>query len=149
MFELDKRLENDTITIGDFQLSRVLLSKDSRYPWCILVPRVNAITESYQLSEQQQIQLCQESAWVASQLMVMFKGDSMNVAALGNVVSQLHVHHVVRFENDACWPGPIWGVGQSTPYTQSDLKSVALKITVLLEGKLGFMPVFSGDDVCD
>lgn len=140
MFELDKRLAKDTVFIGNFQLSRVLLSKDSRYPWCILVPQVNDITESYQLSEQQQIQLCQESAWVASQLMATFKGDSMNVAALGNVVSQLHVHHVVRFDNDACWPGPIWGQGESTPYTQSDLESLALKITSLFEGKLGFTP---------
>jgi diadenosine tetraphosphate (Ap4A) HIT family hydrolase len=140
MFELDKRLARDTLTIGHFPLSRLLLSKDSRYPWCILVPQVNDITESYQLSEQQQIQLCAESALVARELMVRFKGESMNVAALGNVVSQLHVHHVVRFETDTCWPGPIWGVGQSIPYAQNDLKSVALKITALFEGKLGFTP---------
>jgi len=138
MFELDKRLAQDTVTIGNFKLSRLLLSKDSRYPWCILVPQINGITESYQLTEQQQIALCQESALVASQLMTIFKGDSMNVAALGNVVSQLHVHHVVRFEHDACWPGPIWGYGQLQPYDSSDLESLTLKVTQLFEGQLGF-----------
>jgi len=142
MFELDERLSQDTATVGHFKLSQLLLSKDSRYPWCILVPQINGITESYQLTQQQQIELCQESALVASQLMTMFNGDSMNVAALGNVVSQLHVHHVVRFEHDACWPGPIWGQGESQPYESCDFESLALKVAQRFEGKLGFKAAY-------
>ena len=87
-------------------------------------------TESYQLTAEQQQQLCLESAMVAETLMNEFNGDSMNVAALGNVVSQLHVHHVVRFTSDDTWPGPIWGVGQAVPY--SDEALMAMKSKLLL-----------------
>lgn len=138
MFELDKRLAADTLVVGNFELSTLLLSRDSRYPWCILVPKVAGISESYQLSDQQQIQLCKESSLVASELMTMFNGDSMNVAALGNVVSQLHVHHVVRFENDESWPGPIWGQGTAIGYQNTELEALKTKLVACFEGSLGF-----------
>lgn len=139
MFTLDSRLTNDTLVLGDFELSRVLLMKDSRYPWCILVPKEADITEIYQLSESQQAQLTKESALLGQQLMTLFKGDSLNVAALGNVVSQLHVHHVIRYQNDATWPGPVWGVGCAEPYTDNALIGIAKKISVSLAGELGFL----------
>lgn len=138
MFELDKRLAADTLVIGDFTLSRLLLSRDSRYPWCILVPREPNICESYELNNAQQHQLHLESALVAEQLMLMFNGDSMNVAALGNVVSQLHVHHVVRFENDESWPGPIWGQGTAIGYQNTELEALKTKLAACFEGSLGF-----------
>ncbi len=138
MFELDKRLQRDTLVVGNFELSSLLLSRDRRYPWCILVPRVAGISESYQLDQNQQIQLCQESSLVASELMRIFNGDSMNIAALGNVVSQLHVHHVVRFKDDECWPGPIWGVGTALSYTNIELQALNDKLVKCFENKLGF-----------
>lgn len=139
MFELDKRLVNDTVVVGNFPLSVVLMSRDSRYPWCILVPRIANITESYQLTAEQQQQLCLESAMVAETLMNEFNGDSMNVAALGNVVSQLHVHHVVRFTSDDTWPGPIWGVGQAVPYSDEALMMMKSRIVAVLATQQDFI----------
>ncbi len=138
MFELDARLAKDTVVVGHFPLSVVLMSRDSRYPWCILVPKVANITESYQLSAEQQHQLCEESSTLAKALMAEFKGESMNVAALGNVVSQLHVHHVVRFSDDATWPGPIWGVGDAVPFSEIELVARQSRIQSILENKVGF-----------
>ena len=139
MFELDKRLASDTVVIGNLPLSAVLMSRDSRYPWCILVPRIANITESYQLTAEQQQQLCLESAMVAKTLMSEFNGDSMNVAALGNVVSQLHVHHVVRFTSDDTWPGPIWGVGQAVPYSAEALMTMKSRMVAVLATQQGFI----------
>ena len=140
MFELDARLANDTIVLGDFRVSRVLLANDSRYPWCILVPRHSDITEMYQLSEQDQIQVTKESSLLGRSLMSLYNGDSLNVAALGNVVAQLHIHHVVRYNNDQCWPGPIWGLGTAIPYEKAELTKQVAKMTALLTGELGFTP---------
>ncbi|MDP2560466.1 HIT domain-containing protein [Psychrobium sp. 1_MG-2023] len=138
MFTLDERLANDTVMLGDFELSQLLLMNDKRYPWCILVPKRKDINEIYQLSEAEQNQLNHESVLLGRTLMALFKGDSLNVAALGNVVSQLHVHHVVRFHGDSCWPGPVWGVGQAISYSESELDELQQKITTPLLGKLGF-----------
>lgn len=143
MFTLDQRLANDTLTIGHFNLSRVLLTKDKRYPWCILVPQVAGIKEAYQLSASQQDLLQQESSLLGRAMMDLFNGDSLNVAALGNVVSQLHVHHVVRYHDDETWPGPIWGVGQALDYTEQELAQRAHEITKKLLGAKGFKPVAS------
>lgn len=141
MFELDPRLANDTIVLGDFATSRLLLAKDSRYPWCILVPKRCDITEIYQLAGEEQAQLSRESALLGRKLMELYQGDSLNVAALGNVVAQLHIHHVVRFTNDASWPGPIWGVGVAIPYADGELAKHARQITSSLSGELGFIAV--------
>ena len=138
MFELDPRLNNDTLLLGEFPLSQLLLVKDNRYPWCILVPKVVAVTEIYQLSVPQQQQLTAESACVAQTLMQLFAGDSMNIAALGNVVSQLHIHHVVRYQNDYSWPGPIWGVGSAQAYQAEELNDLANKIITAVSKQLDF-----------
>jgi len=140
VFTLDLRLQNDTLTLGHFGLSRVLLAKDKRYPWCILVPQVADIQEAYQLSAIQQAQLQQESSALGQALMELYQGDSLNVAALGNVVSQLHVHHVIRFKNDDTWPGPIWGVGSAIAYTDQELDKTAADIVARLNGVLDFTP---------
>lgn len=115
-FELDPRLVADTLPIGDGPLCRVLLMNDDRYPWVILVPRVPGVTELYQLTPTQRQQLLDESMRLGERLMAHFSGHKLNVAALGNVVAQLHVHHIVRFREDAAWPGPVWGRHPSRPY---------------------------------
>jgi len=139
MFELDARLNNDTLTLGSFGLSRLLLMKDKRYPWCILVPQVAGITEAFQLSEAQQLALAKESSLLGKTMMDIHQGDSLNVAALGNVVSQLHVHHVIRVHDDATWPGPIWGVGSSVAYGDVALNEIGNAIVQRLAGQLGFV----------
>ncbi|ACE86083.1 HIT domain-containing protein [Cellvibrio japonicus] len=109
MFELHPRLAEDSVVIGEFDLSLLLLSKDANYPWCILVPRREDIYEIHHLDEVDQLQLIRESCRLAEVMTSLFDADKMNVAALGNVVRQLHVHHIARFTDDPAWPQPIWG----------------------------------------
>ena len=115
-FELHARLAADTILVGRLPLSLLLLFNDARYPWFILVPRRAGVTEIYQLPEADQQQLWRESATLARKLMQGFHADKMNIGALGNLVPQLHLHHIARFSSDPAWPGPVWGHSQPVPY---------------------------------
>ncbi|EAR10512.1 HIT domain-containing protein [Reinekea blandensis] len=130
MFELDYRLENDCVDIGSLPLCRILLMKDANYPWIILVPQRENISEIFQLDLDSQEQLIWESSFVAERLMSAFDGDKMNIAALGNVVPQLHIHHVVRREDDAAWPNPVWGAVPPKAYQAAELDQ---RIRVLRE----------------
>ena len=112
MFKLDSRLHNDTFFVCDLSLCRVLLMNDSQFPWLILVPMKNDIAEIIDLSEEEQITLLKESALASKAMQALFSPLKLNVAALGNVVRQLHVHHVARFENDCAWPKPVWATSQ-------------------------------------
>ncbi len=116
-FELHPRLFADTLPIGDAALSRLLLMNDARYPWVILVPRREAVREIYLLSAGDQQLLWQESAAVSQALMQACPGDKLNVAALGNMVPQLHLHHIVRRHDDPAWPAPVWGHSPAIPYS--------------------------------
>lgn len=109
MFKLNEQLASDCIVLGDFKLCALLLMNDAQYPWFILVPRQEAITEIFQLSAVDRVQLIEESCLLAEKLSEAFAAHKMNIAALGNVVGQLHVHHVVRYRNDVAWPAPVWG----------------------------------------
>ena len=99
----------------------VRLANDNRFPWIILIPRVESITELYQLTLAQQQTLALDSAKLGSELMEIFQGESLNTGALGNVVRQLHIHHIVRYESDQAWPGPVWGAGSVTAYSEQEL----------------------------
>lgn len=140
MFELHPQLDADTITIGDLPLCRVLLINDSQYPWLVLVPRRVDIQETYQLNEHDQQQLLNESSTLSSLIMKHFSGDKLNVAALGNVVPQLHIHHIVRFTNDPTWPKPVWGMLPSLPYQQEELNSIINELTELISKNLTLTP---------
>jgi diadenosine tetraphosphate (Ap4A) HIT family hydrolase len=109
MFNLDGQLASDCIVLGDFKLCTLLLMNDAQYPWFILVPRREDTTEIFQLSAVDRAQLLEESCLLAEKLKDACAADKMNIAALGNVVSQLHVHHVVRYRKDVAWPAPVWG----------------------------------------
>src|SRR5690606_26094885 len=109
MFELHPRLAQDSVVIGRCPLSLLLLSKDANYPWCILVPEREDVFEIHHLSEKDQLQLIRESCRLSEVMTSSFDAHKMNVAALGNVVRQLHIHHIARFVDDAAWPQPIWG----------------------------------------
>lgn len=115
-FELHPKLAADTFVIGDLDLCRLLLMNDSQYPWCVLVPRRPDIREIYQLSEADQQLLLRESSTLGRAMMKAFDGTKLNIGALGNVVPQLHVHHIVRFETDPAWPNPVWGRLPAKPY---------------------------------
>lgn len=115
-FVLDPRLANDTVKLWDWPLCSVLLMNDARYPWVILVPRVPEVAELFELSADDQSQLLKESMAVGAFMAKEFGADKINIANLGNVVRQLHIHHVARFKSDATFPGPVWGVGTAEPY---------------------------------
>ena len=132
MFTLDAQLQADTIDIGHLELCQVLLAKDANYPWLILVPKCKNITEIYQLSDQEQLQLMQEVSYVAKQMETHFLAEKMNVAALGNVVSQLHLHVIARFSSDPAWPAPVWGKHQARPYEKDDLEATVNSLKALL-----------------
>lgn len=106
---------------------------DSNYPWCILVPRVNNVREVYDLTEGDQLTLARESSFIARAMMTLFNGDKMNVAALGNIVPQLHVHHIVRRRDDLAWPQPVWGLHKPRPYSAAALRDCCAKIVRFLE----------------
>jgi diadenosine tetraphosphate (Ap4A) HIT family hydrolase len=128
LFLLHPQLVQDTIELADFPLCKLLLCNDSAYPWFILVPKVANTSEIYQLDWQQQQQLLNESSLLSELLMQVFAGDKMNVAALGNMVEQLHVHHVVRFKTDSQWPKPIWGQQAAKPYSEAEITVLKEKI---------------------
>ena len=117
MFKLDPQLEADTFLVGMTPLSRILLMNDCRYPWLILVPERPDITEPFELNEGDQRTLWQESMTLGKLMKTVFEAQKLNIAALGNQVAQLHVHHIARFRTDVAWPRPGWGVGAAEPYT--------------------------------
>ncbi|RUR36985.1 HIT domain-containing protein [Vreelandella populi] len=123
-FNLDQRLDADTFPLADLPLCRVLLMNDARYPWVILVPRQNHISEVAELSEADQAQLWREATQLGSVMKTLFEGDKLNIATLGNVVKQLHVHVVVRKHEDATWPAPVWGNGSAEPYALEPLANL-------------------------
>src|SRR3954451_19068753 len=107
---LHPQLAADTVIVGDLPLSRVRVMNDANYPWLILVPRKADITEVIDLEEAVQTQLMSEVTRVARALREITACHKLNIAALGNVVPQLHVHVIARFRNDAAWPNPVWNV---------------------------------------
>lgn len=115
-FSLDSRLEADTIPVGDLALSSVLLLNDARFPWFVLVPRLPGASELTDLDAAQAAQLMDEMRIAVRVMTALAKPDKVNVGALGNIVTQLHVHVVGRFRSDPAWPGPVWGHGTRAPY---------------------------------
>lgn len=128
MFQLDPRLQNDCIVLGDFPLCRLLLMDEATYPWFILVPRRENSREIHQLLEADQQQLWRESALLAQWMEVFFVYDKLNLAALGNVVSQLHLHHVGRSQDDPCWPGPVWGQNPPVAYAAEEIERIRRQV---------------------
>ncbi|WP_353232142.1 HIT family protein [Pseudomonas helleri] len=139
MFILDTRLQEDTWLIGDFPLCRLLLSNDSNYPWFILVPRREGISELFQLDDVDQQLMWAETTALAGVLKELFTADKMNVATLGNVVSQLHMHVIARYASDAAWPGPVWGKHPAKPYSEADVQVIRDKLKAGLSAGFTFV----------
>ncbi len=120
-FILDQRLKDDTIEIIDLTLSKLLLVDNALFPWVILVPKQTSLTEIIDLSEENQQILMKEIALISQMMRELFKPDKLNVAALGNIVKQLHIHIIARFESDKAWPGPAFGQDKIN-YTEKELE---------------------------
>lgn len=123
-FTLHPRLKADCTHLGDFPLCRVLLAGDARYAWFILVPRRDGIREAYEMTDADQDTLTRESAAFGKAIMQAYTGDKLNIGALGNMVPQLHIHHIVRHEGDAAWPGAVWGQGEAVAYEERQIKEL-------------------------
>lgn len=135
MFELHEQLKRDTVTVGQFKLCLVLLHKDANYPWLILVPKRPNMREIHHLAEEDQYQLIRESSHLAEVMTSIFAPTTMNIAELGNVVPQLHLHHVARYEGDPAWPKAIWGYGPPKAYTESELEERLNRLHASLVGE--------------
>jgi diadenosine tetraphosphate (Ap4A) HIT family hydrolase len=127
-------LVKDCQLLGKFTLCHLLLMRDANYPWFILVPDREAISEIHQLSEADQQQLLRESSQLSIAMESAFSPDKLNIAALGNVVPQLHLHHIARYRTDAAWPTPVWGRVPAKPYLEYELEAVVNSVTPLLTG---------------
>ena len=138
MFDIHPDLRRDCFEIGKFPLCRVLVMNDANFPWFILVPARADVREIYQLSPADQLQLLHESSYLAQQLALEFNADKMNIAALGNITPQLHLHHIVRYRSDAAWPKPVWGQRPATPYTATQRADLIARLKRCLTRDLVF-----------
>lgn len=139
MFTLDERLARDTLPLGDFPLCRLLLMNDRQYPWFILVPRREEVSELFQLDAADQRVLWQETTTLAELLKDTFGADKMNVASLGNMVPQLHMHVIVRRREDPAWPGAVWGRHPAQAYGADEVAAVRDKLRLVLTQDFRFL----------
>ena len=112
---------------------------DSNYPWFILVPDRENITEIHQLDVSDQNRLIAESSLLARSIERLFEADKINVAALGNIVPQLHLHHIVRYRSDPAWPAPVWGKLAARPYSDDELTTIIAKLRNELSAHVEFL----------
>ncbi|MFN8829050.1 MAG: HIT domain-containing protein [Labrys sp. (in: a-proteobacteria)] len=127
-FVLHPQLARDTLLLGDLALCRVLLINDANYPWILLVPRRRDVTEITDLGAVERVHLMTEVTLVADALKAETGCHKLNIAALGNMVPQLHVHVIARFRTDAAWPRPVWGHAPPAPYEDDKLASVIARL---------------------
>ena len=138
-FQLHPQLQADTYVAGHFPLCMLLLSKDANYPWCIMVPKLEGVREIHHLSAENRQALLAESCMLAECMEKLFKPLKMNIAALGNMVPQLHIHHIARFETDVAWPAPIWGKVPAKKYNSELLDKRLNRLKEqLVNSKSGF-----------
>ncbi|WJH41798.1 HIT family protein [Aliirhizobium terrae] len=128
-FEMDARLARDTELVASLGLCQLRIMKDARWPWFMLVPQRNAVSEVFELKPLDQALLTFETNMVAEALKKTTGAEKINVAAIGNIVRQLHVHIVARSEGDPNWPGPIWGFGQSEAYDDAQKQALINRLT--------------------
>jgi len=138
MAELHPQLAQDCLKLGRFPLCQLLLLRDANYPWFILVPDRDDIREIHHLTEQDQQQLLRESMILSRALEQAFAPDKLNIAALGNVVPQLHIHHIARYTSDPAWPAPVWGRKPARAYQDEELMVVAETLKSVLGNECVF-----------
>lgn len=133
-FELHERLAADTLLVTDLALCRVLLMNDQRFPWLILVPRRPGLRDFDDVAGAEKADFHAEIDLASAVLREATAAEKMNVAALGNMVPQLHVHVIARFAGDAAWPAPVWGVGQAEPYGPDEAKGLVARLSGAFRG---------------
>ncbi len=121
-FILHQRLAIDTIHLSHLHLCQVLLRNDSTYPWLILVPQRFEVGEIHELSATDRSQLMEEITNISKTMQTLFKPDKLNIGALGNIVPQLHIHIIARYQRDPAWPDPVWGATPPLPYSDEQIK---------------------------
>ena len=136
MIQIHPQLETDCIVLGSFELCSLLLMNDTSFPWFILLPNREDITEIHRLSVTDQQQLMKESMFFCRCMEQVFSPDKLNLASLGNVVPQLHIHHIARYTTDPCWPAPVWGAIEAVPYKQNELEMIKQKLASWFEHNL-------------
>ena len=129
MFKLDLQLEDNTLQVKELALCQIRLVNDRRYPWLILVPQKNGLTEIHDLSEEDQSRLIIEITTITRVIEKLFQPEKINVGALGNIVSQLHIHVIARFREDDTWPGAVWGNGKPLHYTGNKARKLIKLLT--------------------
>jgi diadenosine tetraphosphate (Ap4A) HIT family hydrolase len=132
-FTLHAQLAADTHVVTDLPLSRVLLMDDGRFPWLILVPRQAGMRDWIDLPREHQHQLLDEVERCAQALRQLYVCEKLNIAALGNVVAQLHVHVIARSSQDAVWPRPVWGAGEARRYARDTLLKEVARLKMQIE----------------
>jgi diadenosine tetraphosphate (Ap4A) HIT family hydrolase len=118
VFTVHPQLAADCFDLGSLELCQLLLMNDERFPWCILVPRVANLRDLHDVPRDRRTALFDEIERVSATLQDIAHADKINVAALGNMVPQLHIHVIARTTTDDAWPRPVWGVGTARPYPQ-------------------------------
>ncbi|OSM01358.1 HIT family protein [Magnetofaba australis] len=131
-FELHSRLQEDCALVGDLPCCRVLLARDARYPWVILVPRVEGARDLDELSAEEGLAVHGEMIQVSRAVKSLFQPTKLNVGVLGNIVPQLHIHVIARFAGDDAWPGPIWGAHPPLSYPPEQLSARAQELAQAL-----------------
>lgn len=126
-FQLDQKLEADCHLLGMHGATRLLLNRNALYPWFILVPETDEI-ELYKLIRSQQQDVFELINRLSHFIKTHFSTDKLNIATIGNVVSQLHIHVIGRHQTDPCWPGVVWGSDKSKPYSQQAIKEIQAKL---------------------
>ena len=127
-FVLHPQLAKDSVWLIDWPLCQLRLINDKNYPWFILVPRRHAVREIIDLTDEEQWLLWQESKKLCLLLQQVYVPDKLNTAALGNMVPQLHLHHIARYEHDIAWPAPVWGKAPAQPYTETEWQQLKQKL---------------------
>ncbi len=122
-YTLDNSIASNSLHVMDLKLCEVRIQNEARFPWFILVPKRDNIYELIDLPEAEQALLMQEIAQVSHAVKAVFDPDKLNVGALGNIVKQLHVHVIARYQTDLAWPNPVWGFfEQTTRYAEDVLE---------------------------
>jgi diadenosine tetraphosphate (Ap4A) HIT family hydrolase len=134
-FTLDARLNNDCFTLAETPTSLWLLLNNSHFPWFIIVPKTE-VEELYLLSPDLQEKLQQQSALMSEFVATKFPCDKLNVAAIGNIVKQMHLHIIGRTESDLCWPGVVWGTVHKRDYVKSDVVAIQTKLKAFCKLKV-------------
>ena len=123
-FLLDHRLERDTLFIARQNGCQIRLMNDARYRWLVLIPEISGIRDWHDLPDETERDILSLTKSMSNLLKHSENADKINVASLGNMVPQFHLHLIARHEDDAAWPGPVWGVGAAEPFSDEQAKAI-------------------------